>query len=403
MSPRRREGRIYWRNQGKKRRAYADFRDFADVGGAQEALTAEGERYATTDPDLALELATKRLKALKRLRRLRSPIALGRFADEHLRMKARQGLAERHVKNRQHQLEVAVGYFGSETPIPSIRVSDVREYLDWLRGQKSAVGKPYSPATLRHYLVALGDLFRSAQEAEIIEVNPVSILRDKPKIPRREARWLEVHDAALLLEAARLHGHKLTELPIYEILATFLLTGGRKSEVLGLLVEDVSLDRETVRFRPNEHRGLKSSTALRTVRLWPQLAEILEPYIGDREDGLLFPSPRGGGMVSGLRTALDRLSKRVKIDPPVRTKMIRHGYASARLQTLDRGRPVADWTVQKELGHGGPALVRRVYGHLGQVRHRGDVVEYRVEDFQDVPGVVERLEALRNLSTEDGS
>ena len=29
------------------------------------------------------------------------------------------------------------------------------------------------------------------------------------------------------------------------------------------------------------------------------------------------------------------------------------------------------------MGHGGDALVKRVYGHLGQVRHRSDVVEYR--------------------------
>jgi hypothetical protein len=35
--------------------------------------------------------------------------------------------------------------------------------------------------------------------------------------------------------------------------------------------------------------------------------------------------------------------------------------------------------VGKELGHGGESMVRRVYGHLAQVRHRAEVVEYRVE------------------------
>lgn len=37
------------------------------------------------------------------------------------------------------------------------------------------------------------------------------------------------------------------------------------------------------------------------------------------------------------------------------------------------------YTVGKELGHGGVALVRRVYGHLGQIRHRSEQVEFRVE------------------------
>ena len=42
------------------------------------------------------------------------------------------------------------------------------------------------------------------------------------------------------------------------------------------------------------------------------------------------------------------------------------------------------------------SMVRRVYGHLGQVRHRADVVEYRVE--QHVAKLGERLAAL-NLGT----
>jgi len=53
---------------------------------------------------------------------------------------------------------------------------------------------------------------------------------------------------------------------------------------------------------------------------------------------------------------------------------------------------VSPYTVGKELGHGGDALVRRVYGHLGAVRHRADVVEYRVEQHAGV--LSERLAAL---------
>ena len=34
-------------------------------------------------------------------------------------------------------------------------------------------------------------------------------------------------------------------------------------------------------------------------------------------------------------------------------------------------------TVRREMGHGSTAMVERVYGHLGQFRHRGKVVEYR--------------------------
>jgi len=36
--------------------------------------------------------------------------------------------------------------------------------------------------------------------------------------------------------------------------------------------------------------------------------------------------------------------------------------------------------------------VKRIYGHLGEVRHRSDNVEYRVENHRDLLG--ERLTAL---------
>lgn len=66
--------------------------------------------------------------------------------------------------------------------------------------------------------------------------------------------------------------------------------------------------------------------------------------------------------------------------------MFRHTYGAARLQTLDRDAPVSEYTVAREMGHGGTQLVRRVYGHLGLVRHRSEVVEYRVDQHEDVLG-----------------
>ena len=60
----------------------------------------------------------------------------------------------------------------------------------------------------------------------------------------------------------------------------------------------------------------------------------------------------------------------------MRTKVFRHTHCSARLQTVEGGYPVGAFTVACELGHGGESLVRKVYGHLGQIRHRSEYVEY---------------------------
>ena len=72
---------------------------------------------------------------------------------------------------------------------------------------------------------------------------------------------------------------------------------------------------------------------------------------------------------------------------------IRQG--AARLQTLDGGAPVSIYTVSRELGHTSPAMVQRVYAHLGTIRHRAEVVEYRVEQHTEALG--ERLTALQRL------
>ncbi len=64
--------------------------------------------------------------------------------------------------------------------------------------------------------------------------------------------------------------------------------------------------------------------------------------------------------------------------------------------TLDAGAPVSVYTVAREMGRGGESMVRRVYGHLGEVRHCAEVVEYRVE--QHAAKLGERLAGLRSVT-----
>jgi len=244
----------------------------------------------------------------------------------------------------------------------------------------------------------------------------VADLPDKPVADPELARWLEVPEAALYLEAARrvrsalaANGQPLVPFA-YELVATFLLTGGRESEVLGLEVDDVSFDRKTITFRPNAWRRLKTTKSHRTLPLWPQLEQILRPYVfGERPPSrLLFPSYRTGeeSMLTDVRKLLDRVTEKagtiylldkdgrrrqVEADE-IRTKAFRHTYITARLQTLDGGKPVSPWTVAREVGHSGTEMIERTYGHLGENRHRARAVEYRVKQHKKVLG--ERFAAI---------
>jgi integrase len=411
MTPRRRRSRIYWRVRGGERRAYGDFRDYADVGGHQEALVAPGERLATTDPDVADTLAATRLRELDGFRRGRAlhgraqETTLAAYAADHLEKKARSGKVTRDwIAMAELFLRRAVEFFGADRDLESIRVTDVQAWVTHLSMVPTARGRPPSQGTVRHALNALSNLYRRAQSEGRVPpgFSPVAAMLEKPQGTRREARWLEVPEAALLLESARTLPALLTQrdsLPAtftFALLATFLLTGGRSAEVLGLQVEDISFDRRTVIFRPNAWRRLKTLSSARVVPLWPQLEEILRPFIFSRPPTtLLFPSfiTEREAMLTDWRKTLDRVAVRAGWSVgEVRTKAFRHTYCAARLQTLDAGAPVSPFTVSRELGHGSRTMVEDVYAHLGTIRQRGETVEFRVEQHQ--AALESRLSAL---------
>jgi len=181
---------------------------------------------------------------------------------------------ERHLKR-------ACAFLGDGRDLLSIDVPAVTGWIAALRDQ--GLGND----AILHHLHSLSNVFRRAQAEGRVPLgyNPVSAC-EKPSGVHRERHWLEVPEAALLLEAARTYRATCTWFAVpfaYELVATALLTGGRPSEVLGLEVDDISLERETVTFRPNAHRRLKTLTSHRTVPLWPQLATILRGYFPRRD------------------------------------------------------------------------------------------------------------------------
>ena len=434
--PKKRNSYVYKRNQGGAVRFWGDFREWSDVGGKREPLRPKGAVQATTEEKLAQLLVSARIAELEDRRRRKqvgapeSETYLAPYVVYHLKRKREtNSVTPQWLEAAKTHLAAAISFFcndGEELPqdgdgdvllgdvtdreLGSIRVQDVQDYISWLANRANGRNGKLSPSSQRKYLNSLSNLFKRAISENKVPYghNPVAALLEKPQDShgRGEAQWLEVHDAALLLEAARLYKPKRTDMAIspqtlHAVLATMLLTGGRPSEVLGLRAADVSFDRQTVTFRPNEERTrLKTAGSTRVIRLWPQLAEILTDYLRHNrpsaKNGLLFRSVRTGRMIRDIRKALDAVAGEAGWAPgSVRPYAFRHTYTATRLQTLDNGFPVAQYTVARELGHDGESLVRKVYGHLGQVRHRSEVVEYRVEQHAMVLG--DRLERLRTL------
>ena len=311
----------------------------------------------------------------------------------------------------EHQLGRFIAHCGTSRRLAEIDTTCVRQFIEWLRTLPGRRGGTLDDGTIRHHLNAVSNLYRRARSEGWVPKghDPVGDLLEKPVGSPDEPLWLDTAEAALYLQAAQkcpAEPAATGQPPVpfgYELIATYLLSGGRQDEVLGLEVSDVDFAHKLLTFRPNSFRRLKTSTSHRSLPLWPQLERILRTYLHGPtapRGRLLFPSNRSTGaerMLTDVRTVLDRVTAhagtlyvmdrgaRRKAEPDeVRTKVFRHSYITARLQTLDRGEPVALWTVAREVGHSGPGMIERVYGHLGQVRHRSAVVEYRVQQHRKV-------------------
>ena len=403
---------VFWRCQGQGlRRAYARL-----PSGRRVALRLPGSGRAVTDAATAQALYAKLVSEHQRqtLRGLHglsaAAMALQAAAAEHLRLKALANkVTTQSLESDQRHLERACRFFGADTLLEAITPQRVGQWSTWLqttrfpvrlaegrrRGKRPA--RLMGPANARKCLNSLSNLFRRAQEQGWVSmgVNPVGALMTKPQGKPHEARWFEAHEVALVLESARTLQRKRPDVALgcgYELIATAALTGARPGELLGLKAEDVSFDRSLITIH-----GTKTAGAFRSVALWPQLREILYPYIcpDDRtpRTGLLFRSPKTDGRLKDVRKMLDAVAARVGLAArALNLYAFRHSFCAAALQLLDRGAPVSPYTVAKWLGHGGTALVNRVYGHLGEVRHRAEAMEFRVE--QHAAKLGERLAAL---------
>lgn len=406
----------------KDGRLYGDFRPYADVGGGQEALKPEGERYATKDYRVAKALAKERLRELKRLRHhghggsdvdLR---LLGNFIDHHLVCEAETGVAAKQLRQVEQRLNVAAEFFGEGVFVRSVSTGSIHKYIGSLRERRPWHGTDregegtLEAETILKYLADLSKLFRRARAEGIIPSThrPFDDLMDKPIKGHKEAEWLSGSTAALLLEAARLYRPKRPELAVpcaYTIVATLLLTGMRPAEGLGLRIEDIDFERKLIKVRRNQHRRLKNKKAKRLVPLWPQLEVILRAYLEQRgkpTTGVLFPSPKAPHRpVRHIKRLIHELASRIEYGGKLTPKVFRHTYCTARLQTTDGGAPVTIFKVARELGHSSTKMVEEIYGHVdfGDVQFpRRPFVEISLADY---PGQVEdRLERLRTVTTE---
>ena len=243
------------------------------------------------------------------------------------------------------------------------------------RGRPRADGKPARPLSrqsILHVHRLLHTALGQARKWKLIAYNP-AVDATAPTVPFQQARGFTADEIERLLELAQ------PDPEITTMVAVLLVTGIRRSELLGLALDAVDLDTGTVSIRRavTEVRGKavlrevpKSKSAMRTLSIPPELvallraqkARVLEQALQwgaeySREPMFLFPGLAGVPMrPMAVTERLRQLCRRAKITDvqPV------HGWRHA-TGTLLVAAGTDVKTAQTRLGHSTPVITLRLY------------------------------------------
>ncbi len=157
-------------------------------------------------------MAANRLRQLDAQRRGRAlygetkSTTLTELVRLHLIAKAESGrFGKQWLAALEAYLQRVLTILGEDRDPTSVTVEDIRRLVAELRRLSNGRGGTMGDGNVRHHLNAFSGVYkRGASEGYVPPgYNPVAAMLEKPAGKPMEARWLEVPDAALLLEAAR--------------------------------------------------------------------------------------------------------------------------------------------------------------------------------------------------------
>ena len=337
------------------------------------------------------------------------------FANHHLEEQtASDNYDAEWLMDSEADLNLAVDYFmrwqhastRHPEPLPrrrslaSIDVADVRAFNEWLTSMPDQRGCQRPATSRRQILSALSNLYdRALAEGKLpAGSNPVAVQFRELSASSSETGWLSVGELALLLESARIIGceaqaaGELPSLPcLYELVATFMLTGAREGEITRLQVRHLDFESRTIHIPDS-----KTGRVARSIPMHSQLREILSPYVQSlgRTSGHVF-SATAGEPIYSLLGMLDLIATRAGFrEDQVRPTVFRTSYIIHRLACMDHGVPINPNKVAREVGYTSPSLKKKLLGRVQYGRVRMDELAFLPHAIG--PHLSARLQTLRS-------
>lgn len=356
------------------------------------ADTLEEAKAIRADKVSGMRLRGERIKTVQ-------PV-FGAFADEVLAaLNAPRTTLDKHSYHLEHHLRPRFG----KRRVGQVDVDQVARMVAAMqRPRKQPDGKekpPLKGSTIAGTLATLSLIMGKAVRAGYAPANPVRQLdkSERPKIDTPEKRSLDTNQ----IERALAHAGDLFR----PIVATFIFTGLRISELLALRWCDIDRDAGYVRVRGqlNRQRELvdygKTKASRRDVILIAELDQLLlehrlaSPY--SRDNDFVFAAVDGRPRAHRTTSrGIERALRRAGLEGKLSSHNFRHTFISHLIVGLKEDAV----TVSRQVGHTKASFTQDVYSHLfDEVKHD----EERRRRYSE--GFGKHLRAVNTMSTEAGN
>lgn len=243
--------------------------------------------------------------------------------------------------NRYQQAINAYAKFSGITQIEQVNDANVRQFFLYGRTERK-----WSTNSFVTFLKSLVVFFRWCEKEKYMSGNPAADM-EVPRIEKRIPSKLTRQEASRLLETAYNYPYqiKFAKHRNYAIMATFLLTGIRRKELLNLKYSDVDLENRSIFIRLG--KGSKD----RVVPICDKLDQILSRYLVERKKAnktcpefFTALSENTGLTPNGLRRIMKTITK--AMGKSFGVHKLRHTFAT---QMLEGGCDI--FSLSKMMGH----------------------------------------------------
>lgn len=317
----------------------------------------------------------------------KSEITVGDRLDKWLRKKKITRRATTYDRYKYKVNSHLKPYFG-DMLLQELEPIDIERYLDKKRTSGRRDGKEggLSESTLKKHCVILNTMLKAAVRMKLIKINPMDAV-NKPKPKHYEALAMDEDESKLLLKEA-----KDNDL-MYNLIYTLLLTGMRRSEVLGLEWDkidfkegyiDVSQSLLALSNGSTLEYELKSEKGKRKILMYNELASSLKKYKTKQNEfklkygpdyydkyDLVFCHPNGSPYhPNTYYKKFKKLIKKAGLNNEYNIHTLRHTFA-----TLSFENDAKMKTVQKILGHTLLSTTSDIYTHPEMEEQRDPILK----------------------------